>query len=344
MLVWGQRSATSFDGARYDPMADTWRAMPAPGQPLVVRDFHFIWTGQFAVVWSVGVRGRSPDELEIADAGRYDPAGDRWLPVSGQDAPRFSEPCAAAWTGTELLVWGEGQHGRAIGGRYDPHADVWRAMRTDGAPRSRTDTRARWTGAWAGRELVVWTYAEVPGGTAEIGRYDPNADRWLPASRHPVLESGPDFSVGWTGMEVLIWADRAGRGARYAPASNSWRAMADQPAPRTRMKARSVWTGRQLVIWGGVRPDFYQPTDLPPNTIADPVPDNLDVGGAYDPVLDTWHGIPPLGRRPGDSRSFLGRTSHSAVWTGSEMIVWGGANLGFHGGVRNDGARWRPST
>ena len=35
------------------------------------------------------------------------------------------------------------------------------------------------------------------------------------------------------------------------------------------------------------------------------------------------------------------RTGHTAVWTGSEMIVWGGVN-GF--GVFNTGGRYNPST
>jgi hypothetical protein len=36
------------------------------------------------------------------------------------------------------------------------------------------------------------------------------------------------------------------------------------------------------------------------------------------------------------------RAGHQSVWTGAEMIVWGGENSGFHGDNRNDGARWRP--
>src|SRR5206468_7298684 len=36
------------------------------------------------------------------------------------------------------------------------------------------------------------------------------------------------------------------------------------------------------------------------------------------------------------------RVSHTAVWTGSEMIVWGG--FGLHGGYFNTGGRYNPST
>src|SRR5205823_131341 len=36
------------------------------------------------------------------------------------------------------------------------------------------------------------------------------------------------------------------------------------------------------------------------------------------------------------------RSAHTAVWTGSEMIVWGGANKGV--GFLNSGGRYNPST
>ncbi len=44
----------------------------------------------------------------------------------------------------------------------------------------------------------------------------------------------------------------------------------------------------------------------------------LDSGGLYDPATDRW--------TPTDGGNYLPapRRSHSAVWTGSEMIVWGG--------------------
>lgn len=42
-----------------------------------------------------------------------------------------------------------------------------------------------------------------------------------------------------------------------------------------------------------------------------------DDGGSYDPVSDTWTPLVP-GGTPGR------RVDHQAIWTGSQMIVWGG--------------------
>ena len=39
------------------------------------------------------------------------------------------------------------------------------------------------------------------------------------------------------------------------------------------------------------------------------------------------------------------RAYHTAVWTGSEMIVWGGIQiLGFGGNIYGDGGRYNPVT
>jgi hypothetical protein len=51
--------------------------------------------------------------------------------------------------------------------------------------------------------------------------------------------------------------------------------------------------------------------------------DDLDLfntGGIYDPGTDSWKAT-SMTNVPG------ARFAHTAVWTGSEMIVWGGWNL-----------------
>ncbi len=56
-----------------------------------------------------------------------------------------------------------------------------------------------------------------------------------------------------------------------------------------------------MIIWGGV--DF--------------VGFALSTGGRYNPSNDSW-------RATSTSNTPLARYYHTAVWTGSEMIVWGG--------------------
>src|SRR5437588_9802368 len=55
----------------------------------------------------------------------------------------------------------------------------------------------------------------------------------------------------------------------------------------------------------------------------------VNTGGRYNPSSDTWAATPTT--NPPSGRSF-----HTAVWTGSEMIVWGG---GGQSGELNTGGR-----
>ena len=59
---------------------------------------------------------------------------------------------------------------------------------------------------------------------------------------------------------------------------------------------------------------------------------DLNTGGQYDPATDTWTATSTTNAP--DPRFY-----HTAVWTGSEMIVWGG----FLVDVLNSGGRYDPA-
>ena len=65
----------------------------------------------------------------------------------------------------------------------------------------------------------------------------------------------------------------------------------------------AVWTGSEMIIWGGTRDS---------NGIV-----LLNNGGRYNPAGDSWVAMNSTGAP-------AGRLSCTAVWTGSEMIIWGG--------------------
>jgi hypothetical protein len=66
----------------------------------------------------------------------------------------------------------------------------------------------------------------------------------------------------------------------------------------------AVWTGSTMIVWGGR--DAFALTLSTQNT-----------GGAYEPVSGGWSAT-DTGTAP------TARMSHTAVWSGAEMIVWGG--------------------
>jgi len=88
-----------------------------------------------------------------------------------------------------------------------------------------------------------------------------------------------------------------------------------EPGPSTgrpspfgeRRDATLVWTGREAIVWGGV-PSPALAGDGGDLAAAD--------GAALDPATDTWRRIAP--------GPLAGRYGQVAVWTGKEMIVWGG--------------------
>ena len=61
----------------------------------------------------------------------------------------------------------------------------------------------------------------------------------------------------------------------------------------------------------------------------------LNTGGRYNPSTDSWTAT-------STTNAPAGRASHTAVWTGSEMIVWGGVRSAA--GYLNTGGRYNPST
>src|SRR5204862_5992186 len=90
-----------------------------------------------------------------------------------------------------------------------------------------------------------------------------------------------------------------------------------------------VWAANlsKMIVWGGT--DFSYP----------PAPFNS--GAIYDPATGAWAATPVTIDTP------QGRYSHTAVWSGTEMIVWSGqgADLSQTTTVLlNTGARFDPLT
>ena len=73
-----------------------------------------------------------------------------------------------------------------------------------------------------------------------------------------------------------------------------------------------------MIIWGGAYCDPSNFASVPFNT-----------GGRYNPGADTWTATNLTGAPDA-------RYTHTAVWTGNEMIVWGGSG----GGTLNTGGRY----
>jgi N-acetylneuraminic acid mutarotase len=242
---------------------------------------------------------------------------DTWTATAISPAAR--EEHTAVWTGTEMIVWG----GLAVtgslntGGRYNPSTDSWTATSTTNAP------SARWghTAVWTGSEMIIWGGADplVVGGTG--GRYNPVTNSWTATSTTNAPAGRVYHTAVWTGSEMIVWGGGSNDGGKYNPNTNSWTATETTNAPSGRSRHTAVWTGSKMIIWGG--------SDCSANFLC-----VTNTGGRYNPSTDSW-------TVTSDTNVPAERTAHTAVWTGNEMIVWGGFN-GFT--EVNTGGRYNPST
>ena len=303
MVVWGGRKPGFLNtGFRYDPATNTSTPTSIAGAPSLRAHHTAVWTGDLMVVWGGG------SGAPLNTGGRYDVLADSWTPTSTTAAPTPREWHTAVWTGSEMIVWG-GTPGVSAGGRYNPVADSWTPTSTTAAPSPRIFHTAVWTGS----EMIVW--GGVFGSALDSGgRYSPALDLWTPTSSGGAPAPRYNHSAVWTGSEMIVWGggfapggesgSGLNTGGRYDLAHDTWAPTATADAPSARSGHGAVWTGNEMVVWGGEKSDGF-------------VWEFFESGGRYDPVTNAWTATSTVGAP-------LGRSHPTAVWTGSEMLVWGG--------------------
>ncbi len=184
-------------------------------------------------------------------------------------------------------------------------------------------------------------FAESPAGAAalEAAKLTPLGRQYLQQESWQELIP-PDspaartlHSSVWTGSEMIIWggrgpgtvstATRFAEGARYNPATNTWTAL-----PGSGLSARerhtATWTGTEMIIWGG---ESYTGGTLTA----------VNSGARYNPATDSWTALPSASAPSARSR-------HTAVWSGTDLIIWGGRPGSSSQTPVATGARFTPSS
>jgi N-acetylneuraminic acid mutarotase len=306
-----------------------WAPIASTGAPTGRSQHTAVWTGTQMIVW-----GGTSATGELNTGGVYDPATDTWTATTMTSVPNPRRGHAAVWTGTRMVVWGGYDTGMGWlqdAASYDPVANTWTALPMTGAP----SARSRFAYAWddTQSELIVfagWTGTMLTG-TPILAN---DASRFNLAMWAGTAATGlnaryylPGFMTG-TGAATrfLVWGGEQANGttlqtgARYDPATNMWSNMTNSNRPTTRSRYVGVTTGTTIVVWGGwsgtaVRND----------------------GGLYDPTADSWTTLANV------LTGFNGRTVSTAVWTGTEMVVFGGSDDPNYGGTAmmfNDSAAY----
>ncbi len=340
MIVFGGYDSVTgtalADGGIFDPEANTWTTFSLPG--ISGRYFHDAhWTGESMIVWG-GYRSNSNDSttwqydgfiwtpkdnsIQLIAKPSWTPAISTWV---------FDPRQESIWTGDKLIVWGgiDEATGQPLGGIYDPKTDSWSSMNNSNeyAPKKIAGHSLTWTG----EQLVIWGgYEGVSGNDREISNtgsiYTPATNTWTPV---PVTEMTPTARAGhqasWTGKELLIFSGGGVRSQRELKSTGgsfnldslTWNPIGTEMVIE-RLGHSATWNGHENLVYGGksnrLRTYFSEVY-------------------RFDPVSKRWVGI--------NSRfTPASRWYHTAIWTGSSLIIWGG-NAGTNADL-NDGGIYYP--
>jgi N-acetylneuraminic acid mutarotase len=225
----------------------------------------------------------------------------------------------AVWTGSLMIAW-SGSAGNTSGWRYDPLVDRWHRISSVNAP----GVFSSFTAVWAGNRMIIWGGFSSSGPPS--GVYDPLSDTWTEMS----LVSSPStryfHTAVWTGSRMIVWGGHNGGtggsysdGGSYDPVANQWTLIPPSAIGGPREGHVAVWTGSRMLVWGG--------RDAGAGAY-------VNTGALYDPASGLWQATSSSGAPSA-------RVGHTAVWSGAEMIVWGGGEGGLSLGT---GGRYHPGT
>jgi N-acetylneuraminic acid mutarotase len=194
--------------------------------------------------------------------------------------------------------------------------DTWTAISTG------PTARGSHTAVWTGSEMIIWGGYDGTNYLNTGGRYNPGTDSWTATSTTNAPTAREQHTAVWTGSEMIVWGGvQLNTGGRYNPTTDTWTATSTTNAPEGRDYHTAVWTDSEMIVWGGV--------------VCNPSCNNyLNTGGRYNPSTDSWTAT-------STTNAPEGRDYHTAVWTDSEMIVWGGEDI-FN--FLNTGGRYDPGT
>ena len=320
MVVWGGTSNGGASGAlntgaMYDPATLTWTALSTVNAPTPRYWSAAVWTGTEMIVWG----GIDTQGNYSSDGARFNPTTNAWSPMTDTGAPPSRARHTAVWADNAsppiMIVWGGTDAANELnsGGRYDPSADKWeptKALPLPAAPRQRHgavwDTAAQRMIIYGGRgdgqnqSNIYLPGDSVPGGHI----YNPQADTWLNTTPTGEPSARADFTATWDGSRMLVFGGTDGSyldtGFQYL--NDGWSPFNGTP-PSARHEHTAVWLdgAKRLVVWGGRDGSGV-----------------LDSGAVLDSANNTWDATVPT--------VLDARSEHTAVSTGTTMIVWGGIN------------------
>lgn len=331
-----------------------WRELP--GAPIGTRPYSVSgWSGSEVLFWAGSNLQR---DFAHTRGAAYSPATDSWreLPVPGWGHPGLT---GAVFEG-QLYVAAKGG-----ASRIDP---------SDGSATDLPHVQGFVPATMVATDGAVWSLGptnysnEVPVPVG-IARYELEADAWVPG---PVFGGTPEMGslfqdllfveqpVLWTGSEIIVWS-HDGHGLSFDAKAGLWRVLPPLVAPQGTLSDSEVavagsrlvalvevegngTAGYGLASWDGVTWAWHD-TDIEVTNF-----ETVTIAGARDWIVVfspdqppyTVH-VPTGDSMRHDDAPIAGVQAPNVVWTGNELVIWGGVP------TRNDdnpnppgGAAWVP--
>ncbi|HEX7277693.1 MAG TPA: hypothetical protein VF244_10000, partial [Acidimicrobiales bacterium] len=335
----------------------TWSALPPSGATPRYGGARS-WTGKELLVWGGGTgftdmlcNGEPCPPSGVVDGVAFDPATNVWRAMA--PSPLNVVGAGGAWTGSEMVVWGNGRTSGApaAAAAYDPAHNSWRTLPAGPVQ-------------GYGAELVAVgseVYLITTGGTSPLAAaLDPATGTWRVLPDPPANEGFLASAV--VGGEVVVAMRNPGGGVLVAALSSGgqWRVVRGFAGPASSHSSAAVVDGS---VWLST---CHSPQGVPVITIrsvdvatgafverpapAPGCPDLIAAGSrllllapvpwdayptsyqAFEPTATGWRELSPL----------PAGTLGDPLWTGAEVLFWGGCRCGdFAGAAVEGGFRFR---
>ncbi len=322
-----------------------WGTANSDGQPSALVQhtsaaFQNSTEGIYMVIW-----GGSPAEGFFSNSGWvYDSIADNWSIISPVDAPSKRIGHTAVVYGDNMMIWGGvGSNGEHLnnGGIYSHSKDKWERVFPDNKI---ITARKGHSASSVANKIIVWGGSNEFNVIGDGASFDLETRKWKTIKRQEVLGARKSHTASvYKDRLLFVWGGQSGQGvldsgAVYNPENGIWANLAaDNSGPAPRVGHTALMIDGGLLIWGGKGNNVsYSDGYI---FVIDKSTTDFDKLGQE--VKGTWVKLASLGA-PSP------RFDHSANWTGTEMLIFGGetglgvTNTGYAYDIFKDS--WRSLT
>ncbi|HEX2672133.1 MAG TPA: hypothetical protein VHM25_14730, partial [Polyangiaceae bacterium] len=246
------------DGAIYDPVGNSWSALPAAPSVSKRSSPYGYWDGTRAVFYG-GLINLNTNPQAVPGADRYDLNKWSTSPTSGD--PGLLGFSATAFDGSVMYLQGgviEGVRQDKVFA-YTSSTNTWASLPKGPSPRTGG------FGVWDGTHFVVWGGQDDAGMLADgkilsgmawsdMASSDVLSPRRIGSGRagwafqvNPGVVAMLGGQTSMSGSSETLVTD----GATYVVDSGKWAAIPSWPSGEKHEYGMGVWTGEEFVIWGG---------------------------------------------------------------------------------------------